>query len=323
MQNTNLPPIEFWNARARIAPHIRITPLELSLSLSQKFNHEIYLKLENWQITGSFKIRGAFNKLLTLSEEEKRRGVITASAGNHGLGVAHACKILDLAGKIIVPVNASPAKVKALQNYKVELIQAGRDYDEAEEFARQIQVEQGLTFVHGFSDPQIIAGQGTIALEILEALPEAGTIVVPIGGGGLISGVALAAKAIKSKIKIVGVQSEASPAMYNSLRAGKPVETPIDDTIADGLAGRFVTELNLQIIQKWVDDVLLVSETAIKEAMRLILEHEHILIEGSAAVGLAALLENKIVTSGKTVVVLTGRNIDSRNFSNRFYRIFA
>jgi threonine dehydratase len=309
MQNTNLTLIDFWNARARIAPHIRITPLEFSVSLSHKFNHEIYLKLENWQLTGSFKIRGAFNKLLTLSDEEKRRGVITASAGNHGLGVAHACKILGIAGKIVVPVNASPAKIKALQNYKVELIQSGQDYDEAEEFARHIQVEQGLTFVHGFSDPQIIAGQGTIALEILDVLPAAGSIVVPIGGGGLIAGVALAAKSINPKIKIVGVQSEASPAMFNSLRVGKPVETPIRETIADGLAGRFVTELNLKIIEEWVDDVLLVSEAAIKEAMRLVLESEHILIEGSAAVGLAAIIENKVSTSDKTVLILTGRNV--------------
>lgn len=309
MQNTNLPLIEFRNARARIAPHIRSTPLEYSPSLSRKFQHEIYLKLENWQITGAFKIRGALNKLLTLSDEEKRRGVITASAGNHGLGVAHACQILGIAGKIVVPVNASPAKIKALQNYNVELIQFGRDYDEAEEFARQVHREQGLTFVHGFSEPHIIAGQGTIALEILEALPEAGTIVVPIGGGGLIAGVALAAKSINPKIKIVGVQSEASPAMYNSLRAGKPIETPIADTLADGLAGRFVTEFNLKFIQKWVDGVLLVSEAAIQEAMRLVLESEHILIEGSAAVGLAAMIEKKVRISGKTVLILTGRNV--------------
>jgi len=272
------------------------------------------LKLENWQTTGSFKIRGAFNKLLTLSDEDKRRGVITASAGNHGLGVAHACQILGIAGKIVVPVTASPAKIKALQNYAIELIQSGNDYDEAEECAWQIQKAEDLTFVHAFSDPAVIAGQGTIALEILEALPDAGTIVVPIGGGGLIAGIALAAKSINPKIKIIGVQSEASPTMYKSLRARKPVATPIDDTIADGLAGRFVTELNLKIIQQWVDDVILVSEAAIKATMKLVLETEHIVIEGSAAVGLAAFIENRIVALEKTVVVLTGRNLDSKFF---------
>ncbi len=272
------------------------------------------MKLENWQTTGSFKIRGAFNKLLTLSDEDKRRGVITASAGNHGLGVAHACQILGIAGKIVVPVTASPAKIKALQNYAIELIQSGNDYDEAEECAWQIQKAEDLTFVHAFSDPAVIAGQGTIALEILEALPDAGTIVVPIGGGGLIAGIALAAKSINPKIKIIGVQSEASPTMYKSLRARKPVATPIDDTIADGLAGRFVTELNLKIIQQWVDDVILVSEAAIKATMKLVLETEHIVIEGSAAVGLAAFIENRIVALEKTVVVLTGRNLDSKFF---------
>lgn len=311
MQTTPIPLIEFWAARCRITPHVRLTPIEYSQSLSRNFDQELFLKLENWQITGSFKIRGAFNKLLTLSDEEKRRGVITASAGNHGLGVAYACQTLGIAGKIIVPVNASPAKIKALRNYQVALIESGQDYDEAEEVAGQIQKEEARTFVHAFSDPAIIAGQGTIALEILENLPDAGTIVVPIGGGGLISGVSLAAKSINPKIKVVGVQSEASPAMYNSLRAGKPVETPIGDTIADGLAGRFVTELNLKIIQNWVADVILVSEAAIKEAMMLILETEHILIEGSAAVGLAAFIENKTTAIGKTVLVLTGRNIDT------------
>jgi len=299
-------------ARARIAPHVRHTPTEFSPALSQRFNHEIFLKHENWQKTGSFKVRGALNMLLTLSEEDKRHGVITASAGNHGLGVAYACQLLGIAGKIVVPLKASPAKVKALQSFNLELIQQGKDYDEAEAIAWEIQKKKGLTFVHGFSDPAIVAGQGTIALEIFEALPNAGTIVVPIGGGGLISGVAIAAKSINPKIKIIGVQSEASPAMHASLRAGRPLETPIHDTIADGLSGRFVTEYNLGLVQQWVDDVLLVSEPAINEAMKLILETERILIEGSAAVGLAAFLESKITASGKTVLILTGRNIDTR-----------
>jgi threonine dehydratase len=324
VQNEILSLADFWNARLRIAPHVRQTPMEHSQSLSSKFKREIFLKLENWQKTGSFKIRGALNKLLSLSDAEKRRGVITASAGNHGLGVAYASRLLDVAAKIVVPVNASAAKIEALRNYKVELIHSGNDYDEAEEAAWQIQKNEGLTFVHGFSDSEIIAGQGTIALEILsgtdplrgETLPDVATIVVPIGGGGLISGIALASKLINPQIRMVGVQSEASPAMFNSLRAGQPIETPIDETIADGLAGRFVTALNLEIVQRWVDEVQLVSEDAIKDGMKLILETEHMLLEGSAAVGVAALLEEKISPSTKTVILFTGRNIHSQALKN-------
>lgn len=300
------------SAHEKIQPHIRKTPLELSPQLSEKTGSEVYLKLENWQKTGSFKIRGALNKMLSLSSEEKQKGIITASAGNHGLGVAHAAKMLGIQGKIVVPENASLAKIKALQNYALELLKQGRDYDEAEEVAWQIQKREDLTFIHAFSDPEIIAGQGTIALEILEELPETETIIVPIGGGGLIAGIAIAAKSINSKLKVVGVQSEASPAMFNAVQAARCVETPIEETIADGLAGRFVAEFTLELTQKYVDEVVLVSENGIKEAIKLMIENEHMLIEGAAAVGIAALLEKKIKTHGKIVVILTGRNIHSQ-----------
>ena len=169
MNDINLSKIS--SAHKKIQPHIRKTPLEFSHQLSEQTGSEVYLKLENWQKTGSFKIRGALNKMLSLSSEEKQKGIITASAGNHGLGVAHAAKMLGIYGKIIVPENASHAKIKALQNYELELLKQGRDYDEAEEIAWQIQKREGLTFIHAFSDPEIIAGQGTIGLEILEDLP--------------------------------------------------------------------------------------------------------------------------------------------------------
>ncbi|MFQ5708447.1 MAG: threonine/serine dehydratase [bacterium] len=295
-------------AKRRIQAHIRATPLELSHALSRETNSPIYLKLENWQITGSFKIRGAFNKLLSLSEKEKHKGIITASAGNHALGVAHAAGILGIHGKIVLPQDASPAKVQALQNYDLELVQEGQDYDQAEQIAYELQRKEGLTFVHAFSDPDIIAAQGTVGLEIVAEQPEVRSIVVPIGGGGLVAGVAIAAKSINPKIKIIGVQSEASPAMYNAVKAGKVVETPIAETVADGLAGRFVTELTLKLANDFVDDIVLVSEQAIKEALRLILANEHIWLEGSAAVGVAALLENRIRPTGRTALVLTGRN---------------
>lgn len=299
-------------AHKKIQSHTRKTPLEYSHQLSKSIGAQVYLKLENWQKTGSFKIRGALNKLLSLSSEEKQIGIVTASAGNHGLGVAYAAKLLGIKGKIVVPEHASPAKVKALQNYDLELLKEGRDYDESEEMAWHIQKLEDLVFIHAFSDPKIIAGHGTIGVEILEQLSTADTIIVPIGGGGLISGVAIAAKSIKSEIKVIGVQSEASPAMYASIQAGKCIETPIKETIADGLAGRFVTELTLELAQKYVDKVVLVSEEGIKEGMKVILETEHMLIEGSAAVGVAALLENKIGSVGKAVIVLTGRNVHSQ-----------
>ena len=303
---------QITSAHKRIQPHIRKTPLEFSHQLSEKTGCEVYLKLENWQKTGSFKIRGAVNKMLSLSSEEKQNGIITASAGNHGLGVAHAAKMLGIQGKIVVPENASLAKIKALQNYELELLKQGRDYDEAEEIAWQIQKKEALTFIHAFSDPEVITGQGTIGLEILEDLPDAQTILVPIGGGGLIAGVAIAAKSINLNVKVIGVQSEASPAMFNSVQAARCVETPIEETIADGLAGRFVTELTLELAQKHVDEVVLVSENVIKEAIKLMIENEHMLIEGAAAVGVAALLEERVKTHGKIVVLLTGRNIHSQ-----------
>jgi len=309
-QKIALPQIS--SAHKKIQPHIRKTPLELSHHLSEQSGNEVYLKLENWQKTGSFKIRGAVNKMLSLSSEEKQKGIITASAGNHGLGVAHAAKMLDIQGKIVVPENASLAKIKALQNYDLELLKQGRDYDEAEEIAWQIQKREDLTFIHAFSDPEIIAGQGTIGLEILEDLPDAQTILVPIGGGGLIAGIAIAAKSIHSKVKVVGVQSEASPAMFNSVQAARCLETPIEETIADGLAGRFVAEFTLELTQKYVDEVVLVSENGIKEAIKLMIENEHMLIEGAAAVGVAALLEERIDAHGKIVVLLSGRNIHSQ-----------
>jgi len=300
------------SAHKKIQPHVRKTPLEFSHQLSEQSGSEVYLKLENWQKTGSFKIRGAVNKMLSLSDEEKQKGIITASAGNHGLGVAHAAQMLGIQGKIVVPENASLAKIKALQSHDLELLKQGRDYDEAEEIAWQIQKREDLTFIHAFSDPEIIAGQGTIALEILEDLPDAQTILVPIGGGGLIAGIAIAAKSIHSKVKVVGVQSEASPAMFNSVQAARCVETPIEETIADGLAGRFVAEFTLELTQKYVDEVVLVSENGIKEAIKLMIENEHMLIEGAAAVGVAALLEERIEAHGKIVVLLTGRNIHSQ-----------
>jgi len=297
------------SAQANISAFIRKTPLHQSLPVSNLFKRKILFKLENWQKTGSFKIRGALNRVLTLQPEVRDKGVITASAGNHGLGVALACKIVGAVGKVVVPMNVSDAKLTALQNYEIEIIQHGQDYDEAEALAVTLQEKENLTFVHAFDDPDVIAGQGTIGLEILEDLPEPTTLIVPIGGGGLISGVSAAIKLTNPECKIVGVQSEASPAMQNAIEHGKVIETPIRETLADGLAGRFVSYLSLSMTQAFVDDVILVSEEAIRASMQLMLEKEHMLVEGSAAVGIAALLEGKVLSCKRCVVLITGRNI--------------
>lgn len=298
-------------AYRRIRKYIRNTPLYECRALSQKFMGQVFLKMENWQNTGSFKIRGALNRMLMLTEHEKARGVITASAGNHGLGVAYASEIMQIKARIILPINASPAKVRMLRFFGSEVVQIGRDYDEAEDVAHKIEQDCKITFIHAFDDPRILAGQGTIGLEILAQLPEPDMILVPVGGGGLISGVALAVKKINPKVKIIGIQSKASPAMYTSIHANRVLETQIDPTVADGLAGRFVSPLTLSMTQKLVDEVILVEEAEIKNAIWFLMEQAHVLIEGAAAVGIAAILSNRVSVEGKKVVaILTGRNID-------------
>jgi threonine dehydratase len=294
-----------------IKKYIRNTPIEECRSLSELTHGQVFLKMEQWQKTGSFKIRGALNRLLTLPTEQKSRGVITASAGNHGLGVAYASDLLGIKARIVLPVNAAPTKVRMLNQYNVEIIQAGRDYDEAEDMAHQIEKDCQLTFVSGFDDPEVISGQGTLAIEILSTLPHPDIILVPVGGGGLLSGIAITVKERNPDIKIIGVQSEASPAIYRALQVNMVVETPIQETIADGLAGRLVSPTIFSTIQNYVDDVILVAEEDIVKAILFLLQQNHTLVEGAAAVGVAALLSGRFNVEGKKcVVVLTGRNID-------------
>ncbi|MBC8184565.1 pyridoxal-phosphate dependent enzyme [candidate division KSB1 bacterium] len=310
-------------AYQRIKQFIRKTPLEECKELSRITRSQVYLKMEHWQRTGAFKIRGALNRMLQLSEEEKSHGVITASAGNHGLGVAFASELLEMKARIVLPVSASPTKIKMLNHFGCDIVQAGRDYDESEDVAYRIEKDCDLTFIHAFEDNRIIAGQGTIALEILNELPEADVLLVPVGGGGLISGIGIAAKQIKPEIQIIGVQSEASPAMYRALKANRAIESPIEKTIADGLAGRLVSPNILSTIQHYVDDMLLVTENDIVKAILFLLENSRTLVEGAAAVGVAALLSDKISVEGKKcVVLLTGRNIDTetiRDILNNVY----
>ncbi len=311
MLNYSLRNVSARRAHRLIKKYIRNTPLEECRVLSELTRGEVFLKMEHWQKIGSFKVRGALNRMLTLSTAAKSRGVITASAGNHGLGLAFASDLLGIKTRIVLPVNAAPTKVKMLSHFGAEIIQAGRDYDEAEDVAHQIEKDCQLTFISGFDDPEVISGQGTIAIEILSVLPEPDIILVPVGGGGLISGIAITVKERNPNVKVIGVQSEAAPALFRAWQLNMVVETPIQETIADGLAGRLVSPTILATIQKYVDDIVVVKEKDIIRAILFLLQQNHTLVEGAAAVGVAALLSNKIDIEGKKcVVILTGRNID-------------
>ena len=298
-------------AARRIRPFVQRTPLERSARLSQVCGADVWLKLECFQLTGSFKLRGALNALLSLDDAARKRGVMTASAGNHGLGVARAADLTGLPAVVVVPETASPAKIELLRQTGCELILFGPDYDAAEAHAIELAQARGITFVSAYDDPAVVAGGGTISLEILEEHPETDLLIVPAGGGGLISGVALAAKGLKPSIRVVGVQSTASPSLHAALAAGRQVPVTVEDSLADGLSGNIaVGSITIDLARRYVDEVLLVSEAEIAAAMRDVLEHEHILIEGSAAVTVAALQGGRLPVAGQRVaLVLTGRNV--------------
>jgi threonine dehydratase len=301
-------------AQRNLSGLIARTPLEHSFLLSQRAGCEVYLKLENWQKTGSFKVRGAINKVARLTEEEKARGLVTASAGNHALGVAYAARALgNVPTTVFVPINAPASKLNRLKEYDCEVRLSGHSYDEAHHAAEDFERVHGATYVHAYDDPLTIAGQGTVGLEIMEDLPEAEAILVPVGGGGLIAGVALAAKAINPQVQIIGVQPEASPAAYLSLRDGSPYEEyDAAPTIADGLAGGF-GRLPFEIAGELIDEIVLVSEEETRAAVFALLELAQLVVEGAGAVGIAALLAGKVNLAGrKAVAVLSGANIDAR-----------
>lgn len=297
------------SARTRIGKVIHRTPLEYSRWLSKELARDVFLKLECFQTTGSFKLRGAMAKLSALSEEEKARGVLTVSAGNHGLAVAYCADALKLDATIVVPESASRAKVEAIGRYNVRLIECGASYDDAERAAREMEMETGKTFVSPYNDAEVIAGQGTIALEILEAAPQIDAMIVPVGGGGLIAGVAIAAKALRPDIKIYGAEPSATPTMRESLLAGRVVEIAEDPTIADGLAGNIEQgSITFPIIQELVDDIITVTEDEIAGALVKFAREEHCIIEGSAAVSLAA-LQSPLLEGQQVAAVISGRNI--------------
>lgn len=298
------------DAAARIAPHVRRTPTEHSPSVSALAGRDVYLKLENLQRTGAFKIRGALNAILQLDPVARERGVVTASAGNHGQGVAFAAQLVGVPACVVLPHGVPLAKLTAIQRTGAETVLVSGAYDEAHLAAVEIARERGRTYVHAFDDDQVIAGQGTLALELLEDAPDLDTIVVPVGGGGLISGVALAVSALPTRPRIVGVQAAGSSALAESFGLGHLVERPTS-TIADGIAVRRPAERTFEIIRQRVDDIVTVSDEAIARAMVLLLERHKLLAEGAGAAALAAVLEANGRVGGRRVgVIVSGGNVD-------------
>ncbi len=298
-------------ARQRLQSAIYCSPCAYSESLSQLTGTRCFIKLENLQMTGSFKERGAANTLLTLADAERRHGVIAASAGNHGLAVAFHAQRLGIPAVIVMPEWAPLIKVASARRHGAEVVLSGADYEEAYARARRLCEERRLAFIHPFDDPRVIAGQGTIGLELVEQCPELDAVVVPVGGGGLVAGIALAMKAVKPAAGVIGVQAETLPAMRRALAAGAPVTLSPAATIADGIAVRQVGEISFEIVRRLVDEIVTVDEEEIANAILLLLEIEKTVAEGAGATPLAALLNKKVALQGKTVaLILSGGNID-------------
>ncbi|AYA78465.1 threonine ammonia-lyase [Bacillus sp. Y1] len=287
------------------------TPLDYSKTFSDLAQNEVYLKLENLQKTGSFKVRGSYNKLISLSEEELKKGVVAASAGNHAQGVAYSSQMLGIPCTIVMPKGAPLSKVLATRQYGAEVILEGNVFDEALAFALELNEKRGATFIHAFDDEAVITGQGTVGLEILDQLPEVEAVICPVGGGGLIAGVAMAVKEKNPNIAVYGVQTMACPSMKQSLMEQKPVAIKSAPTMADGIAVQKPGASNFEIVKKYVNDIVCVDEMEIARTMLLLLERNKLLVEGSGASSLAALLYKKInITNKKVAAVLSGGNVN-------------
>ena len=289
------------------------TPITRSTGLSECSGAEVYLKWENQQRTGAYKFRGAYNKICSLSHEERDRGVITASSGNHALAVSLASRLLEVEATVVVPTSAPSIKVERCRELGANLVIRGANFDESLVHCMDLAKETGAVYVPGTEDHQIMAGQGTIACEILEDLPDVDVIIAPIGGGGLISGIGAWAKSVNPRIRLIGAQSTAARAMHESLRAGKVVEIPVIPTLADGLAGQ-ISQFALDHVSRYVDETALAEEKDLIEVLRWVLANERQVIEGSSAVGPALILQRKVsFNKGDTVaIILTGGNIDTK-----------
>ena len=305
---------DFIDARERISSAAELTPLESSRYLAEVLGSPVFLKCENLQRTGSYKIRGAYNRLSRLTAEEKARGVVAASAGNHAQGVAFAARELGIKATIFMPVGVALPKLQATRHYGAEVVLRGHTVDEPLRAAAEFARTTGAVLIHPFDHADVVAGQGTLGLEILDQLPTVDTIIVPIGGGGLISGIASAVKqrsAIDGRtVRIIGVQAVNAAAYPPSLKNGAPTEITIRPTIADGIAVGKPGELNFAIVRDMVDEVLTVSDDDTAQALLMLLERAKLVVEPAGAVGVAAILSGQVTAAGTTVVVLSGGNID-------------
>lgn len=301
---------DFYEARKRVQKWARHTPLEYSPDLSELTGAEVYLKLENYQVTGSFKIRGATNKILLLSDAERARGVVTASSGNHAQGLGYAAKQLGVRAKVVVPEMTPKVKIDAIRKYGVELIIEGAEYMDSERLARRIEAEEGMAFISAYNDIDLIKGQGTIALEMIEDQPSLDTILVPVGGGGLASGISSVYKQA-TDATIIGVQSITSPVMYQCIKKGYIHDIPLQDTYAEGLHGGLEQgSVSFGLCRDNIDDWVILEETEILAAIKHMLHTHHMLVEGAGAVGIAALLRDPSRWRGKKIgVVISGGNL--------------
>ena len=306
---------DFKKAHKSISPYINYTPLIHSLALSK--NLEVYLKLECLQVTGSFKLRGATNKLLSLTNEQKNKGVIAVSTGNHGKGVAHAAKQIGIKSTIFMSSMVPEHRKKAIESLgaKVEII--GNNSDEADLYAREFAKKNNITLVHPFDDLDVIAGQGTVGLEMLEAMPDIDSVIIPTSGGGLIGGIALAIKLLKPNVKIIATSMKRGPSMYESLKAGKPVDVKEEETLADCLGGSIGLEnqYTFGICKDVIDDFILIDEPKIAEGIKFNFEKHKLVTEGAAATSIMAVKDQLSSHFGKnTICLLCGGNIDSELF---------
>jgi threonine dehydratase len=302
---------DFEEVRARIGPHIKHTPLLTSRQLSDRTGFDARLKAEVFQRVGSYKIRGPLNKFALMPEEQKRRGVVCSSAGNHAQGVALAARLHGIRAVVCMAANATPAKIAATRGYGAEVVLHGTIWDEANEKAKELVQREGLTYIHPFDDEQLIAGQGTLGLEVVQDWPELEAIVVPIGGGGLISGVSMAVKSHNPAIKVIGVESSDGPAMQRSIAAGR-LETIDCRTVIDGLRVRRVGEINFSVVQRFVDDIVTLPDRDIFDAMLWVMERCKLVVEGAAAAPVAALLHGliKLPPGARVAAVLSGGNVN-------------
>jgi threonine dehydratase len=320
-KNMNVPEVtleKIKDARERIKDKINKTPCIYSLTLSRILQKEVFLKLENLQLTQAFKARGNANKMSLLTQDEKNRGVITASSGNHGQGLSLAALLAGVKATIVLPEVAPQNKIDKIKENKAEVIIKGKTYDDASHYAHTLAKEKNYVYIPSFDDLDIIAGNGSIGLEILEDVPQAQMIICPIGGGGGISGVSLAAKQLKSDIKIVGVEAERAPSMLKSIEANKIVELNSADTFADGIAVRKPGKINFVIVKKYVDSIITVSDEEIKNAIFTLAKEAKIIAEGAGAASVAALLSKKVDTENisNIVCMVSGGNIDMTVFNS-------